>query len=122
MDRIFDMETDLDLVIRHFLTTVKEVNEDDEDTMIFQNAINEIHAKTHIDVRLGHKTNQPIGMGRPNWNTELMNVIEEAWERGIENTGVFLCGGQRMAVQIQSTCTELSRSHKGHLFFSKEIF
>ena len=122
MDRLYEIDTDNMLVIRHFLTSGKAADGEDPSCVLFQNAVAEIYSKTHHDVRLGHRASKPLGIGRPDWANEIGDIMDDAWSRGIEHTGLFLCGAEAMARHLQTTCVQMSQTHKGHIYFTKETF
>lgn len=124
MQKIYESDTQKLIEIRHFVTAAKP---DDRNLgeVLFHLAANSIHAESDMDIFLGYRThNCQIGVGRPNWSTELSHAVQTTERLGENKCGVFLCGPDGMAKQVQKESLALSRTTKNgvHVFFSKEVF
>lgn len=122
MDHLYEQDTESRLEIRHFLTSGKFSDSSDLGSLMFEHAASQVHAKTDIDIRLGHRTREQLGIGRPVWKNELQYIIDETEELGLKKSGVFFCGPSRMGNEVQTICSSLSKRNKSHLYFTKETF
>jgi predicted ferric reductase len=122
METVFEEDTNGILEVRHFLTSAK-VDDRDLGAVLFHYAANAIHADTKLDILLGHRSNLQVEVGRPKWEKELNHVIDITKELGFDDCGVFLCGPEKMADEVNETCVELSKKESDfHLYFAKETF
>mmetsp|Transcript_4763 Transcript_4763/g.8463 ORF Transcript_4763/g.8463 Transcript_4763/m.8463 type:complete len:159 (-) Transcript_4763:156-632(-) len=124
MDEIYHREKeDNRIEIRQFITTLKH---DDRNfgNVLFRYAADAVHARSGVDVFLGHRASKPHGIGRPKWDDELRMVAKTAKHLDVEQCGVFFCGPEPMAHAIRKSCKTVSKggNDKVHMFFSKETF
>lgn len=123
MDVLFEQDTEGRLEIRHFLTSSSPASsENDLASSMFQMAAEKVYRETDVDIRLGHRTKEQLQIGRPKWERELNRVSECAHLMHIKKAGIFLCGPEKMAQQVQYTASKLSSLRDVQLVFTKEIF
>lgn len=117
--------------IRHFCTAAKlDLHEDNFGELLLLHAANAVFdepSSEHLDIFLGYRTHHnQVGVGRPNWGAELRTVVRRAKllvGKGSNNCGVFFCGPNSMANEIQHECLKISRQDGDtHVHFTKEIF
>lgn len=110
--------------IRHFCTGAAPDRGNLGD-VLFHYAANAVHASSDsLDIFQGYRTHHgQVGVGRPNWKNELDNVVRTAKLLGERQCGVFLCGPERMAADVQVECLAVSKRDPAfHVHFSKEVF
>jgi respiratory burst oxidase len=122
MDEIYESDHQHILQIRHFLTSVKD---DDRDlgAVLLHHATRAKHKKTNFDLMLGGQGHHQVEVGRPNWAKELASVRADAKELGMKKCGIFLCGPQVMAADLDNHSFKLSVEDPDfHFYFTKETF
>lgn len=123
MEEIYNSDTENLIEIRHFITSVKFDDRDLGD-VLFHHAANAVHAESDLDIFLGYRTNHyQVGVGRPNWRWELQHAVQTTQQLGEKECGVFLCGPEAMAQDVQRDSLALSKEDNGvHFYFTKEVF
>ena len=122
MDEIYESDHQHILQIRHFLTSVKD---DDRDlgAVLLHHATRAKHKTTNFDLMLGGQGHHQVQVGRPNWAKELASVRTDAKELGMKKCGIFLCGPQVMAADLDNHSFKLSVEDPDfHFYFTKETF
>lgn len=123
MDDLFEHDVDDRLEIRHFLTSASEEQQRDiPNSSLFRRASERVYQTTDVDIRLGHRSKQQLQIGRPHWECEFGRVLDCARDMGLDKAGVFLCGPEKMAHQVQKVTSKLSSRRKERFVFTKEIF
>ena len=122
LDDIYEHDTRRRLNVYHFLTSVR-FDDRDLGAVLLAHAANARHGRTDFDILIGRRTRHQIDVGRPNWAKELSRIKGEATDMGFGNCGIFLCGPNRMAKDINRTAVELSAKDPNfHFHFTKETF
>lgn len=122
LDDIYEQDDKHVIQIRHFLTSVKQ---DDRNlgAVLLHHAARRKHHQTDIDLLLGRQTHHQVEVGRPIWDEELCSVRDEAKELGYKECGIFLCGPEKMAEEVDRLSFDLSREDREfHFYFNKETF
>jgi hypothetical protein len=93
-------------------------------SILLSDAARCIHAHTNEDIISGHKSHQPVEIGRLDWDKELQDVIGVAKELGQKQVGVFLSGTDDFADDVKSNSRRLNEKEKGIIYvhFTKETF
>lgn len=122
MEEIFEKDKEQMIEIRHFVTSIKRDGRD-LGSILFHHAADQLHGKTGMNLFLGHRTNFPVAIGRPNWNRELQRAVRITRFLEEKECHTFLCGPQRMADDVKREIVKLSiRNPDVYLSFTKETF
>ena len=123
MEDIYERDTHNLIEIRHFITSAKRDDRNFGD-VLFHYAANAVYDDSNLDIMLGYRTKKhQVQVGRPKWSQELRHALDTTKELGEKECGVFLCGPEKMAQEVQQESLSLSKEDNGvHVYFSKEVF
>ena len=122
MEEIYEKDDENKISIRYFLTSAKRDGRH-LGSVLLSHAARCIHAQTNDDIISGHKSHQPVEVGRPDWDKELQDIIGVAKELGQKQVGIFLCGPDGLADDVKSNSHRLNEKEKDmYVHFTKETF
>jgi hypothetical protein len=122
MEEIYEKDDKNKISIRYFLTSAKRDGRH-LGCVLLSHAARCIHADTNEDIISGHKSRQPVEIGRPDWDMELQGIIGVAKELGQKQVGIFLCGPDGLADDVKSNSRRLNEKEKDmYVHFTKETF